>query len=108
MMLGTIRFDLNNLPGAAESFRRAIKLDPSEINKWQRSRSCARRSPGLFCEWLFPPRPRPMLQPVVDSGPDSESSWLLSRVYLQQGDKPRALAALKSGRLVPCRQSARA
>ncbi len=37
MMLGTIRVELNNIPGAAESFRRALELDPSEVDRAQQS-----------------------------------------------------------------------
>ena len=36
-----------------------------------------------------------MLRPIVEQGPDEETNWLLSRAYLQEGDKSRALAALK-------------
>ena len=36
-----------------------------------------------------------VLQPILDRGPDQETDWLLSRVYLQERDKTRALAALK-------------
>ena len=39
MMLGTIRVELNNVPGAAESFRRALELDPAEIDKVSSIRS---------------------------------------------------------------------
>ena len=35
------------------------------------------------------------MQSILDRGPDPEAAWLLSRVYLQEGDKARALAALK-------------
>ena len=36
-----------------------------------------------------------VLQPIPERGLDDETNWLLSRVYLQEGDKTRALAALK-------------
>src|SRR5262245_1022749 len=35
MMLGTIRATLNNVPGAAESFRRALAFDPAEVDNSQ-------------------------------------------------------------------------
>ncbi len=33
MMLGTVRAMLNNIPEAAQSFRRALDLDPAEADK---------------------------------------------------------------------------
>ena len=35
------------------------------------------------------------MRSILDRAPDPEAAWLLSRVYLQEGDKTQALAALK-------------
>ena len=38
---------------------------------------------------------RTVLRSILDHGPDSEASWLLSRTYVQEGDKAQAMAAVK-------------
>ena len=74
MMLGTIRVELNNVPGAAESFRRALELDPAEVDKSHRSDAApqadrpdlpangpSRPRPGRCCSrsWTVGPTRRP-------------------------------------------------
>ena len=41
-----------------------------------------------------PVEAKTLLLPIVERGDDKEAEWLLSRVYLQEGDKTRAMAAL--------------
>ena len=58
MMLGTIRVELNNVPGAAESFRRALELDPAEVDKSRRSDHAPQGDrPDLPANGAVPPRP---------------------------------------------------
>jgi tetratricopeptide (TPR) repeat protein len=95
MMLGTIRVELNNVPGAAESFRRALELDPAEVDKTRLPTTLRKAIARTFLRMDRPADARAVLQPILERGPDKEAAWLLSRVHLQEGDKTRALAALK-------------
>ena len=95
MMLGTIRLELNNVPGAALSFRRALDLDPAVIDKSHDPTPLRKLIARTFLRMGRPDEARPLLRSILDRGPDSEAAWLLSRAYLQEGDKARALAALK-------------
>ena len=95
MMLGTIRVDLNNLSGAALSFRRALEIDPTEVARAHEPIKLRKAIARTFLRTANPGEAERLLQPIFESGLDEEASWLLSRVYLQQGDKTRALAALK-------------
>ena len=95
MMLGTIRIELNNIPGAAESFRRALELDPAEVDKSHHPAKLRKLIARTFLRMARPAEASTVLQPTLKREPDQETAWLLSRVYLQNGDKIRALAALK-------------
>lgn len=95
MMQGTIRVDLNNIPGAAESFRQALKLDPAEVDRSRNPLGLRKAIARTFLQVASPGEAQRLLEPILESGPDMEASWLMSRVYLQQGDKTRALAALR-------------
>jgi hypothetical protein len=46
-----------------------------------------------------PAEARRRLEAILDSGPDPEASWLLSRCFVQDGDWDRAATALKQGRV---------
>jgi predicted CXXCH cytochrome family protein len=95
MMLGTIRAELNNVPGAALSFGHALKLDPAEVDKSHEPIKLRKLIARTFLRVAQPDQARAVLQPLLDAGPDGESSWLMSRIYLQQGDKALAVAALR-------------
>ena len=95
MMLGTIRVELNNAPGAALLFRRALDLDPTVLDRSHDPTTLRKAIARTFLRTARPAEARTVLQPIVDRGPDVETAWLLSRVYLQEGDNARALAALK-------------
>jgi tetratricopeptide (TPR) repeat protein len=95
MMLGTIRVDLNNRPGAAQSFRRALELDPAEVEKSSNPKRLRKLIARTFLRTAHPAEAAAVLQPMVERGLDSETAWLMSRIYLQEGDKTRALTALK-------------
>jgi tetratricopeptide (TPR) repeat protein len=95
MMLGTIRVELNNVPGAAELFRRALELDPAVVDESHDPTPLRKVIARTFLQMSRPEEARPLLRPILDRAPDSEASWLLSRAHLQEGDKTQALAALK-------------
>jgi predicted CXXCH cytochrome family protein len=94
MLLGTIRAALYNPPDAALSFRRAMELDPAEIDNSQEPIQLRKLIARTFLRIGSPDEAERVLQPILERGPDSEASWLLSRSYLQKGDKPQATAAL--------------
>ena len=95
MMLGTIRIELNNVPGAALLFRHALDLDPTVLDKSHAPTALRKAIARTFLRTARPAEARTVLQPIMERGPDVETAWLLSRVYLQDGDKAHALAALK-------------
>jgi hypothetical protein len=51
-----------------------------------------------FLRMSRPGEALPLLRSIIDGATDSEAAWLLSRAYLQQGDKTRALEARKQAR----------
>jgi predicted CXXCH cytochrome family protein len=95
MMQGAIRLELNNVAGAANSFRRALELDPAEIDKSPDPIKLRKAIARTFLRMARSADATNVLQPIQQRAPDEETNWLLSRVYLQEGDKTRALAALK-------------
>jgi predicted negative regulator of RcsB-dependent stress response len=95
MMLGAIRVELNNPPAAAGLFRRALELDPTAIKRSHQPENLRRMIARTFLQLNSPAEAERILRNSTGQEPDEETSWLLSRVYLQQGDKPRGLAMLK-------------
>jgi Tfp pilus assembly protein PilF len=95
MLLATIRVDLNNIPDAARLFRRAMSLDPTVVDKSHDPIPLRKVIARTFLRAGGANDARAVLQPIIDRAPDSEAAWLLSRAYLQDGEKARASAALK-------------
>jgi predicted CXXCH cytochrome family protein len=95
MLLGTIRAALNNFPDAAKSFRRALDLDPAEVDNSQNPMQLRKLIARTFLRMSRPDEARALLQSILDRGLDAEAAWLLSRAYLQAGDKAHALKALE-------------
>jgi len=95
MMLGTIRAKLNDVPGAAESFHRALGLDSAEVDNSHDPTQLRKLIARTFLRMGRPAEARPPLQTILNRGPDPEAAWLLSRVCLQEGDKARAQEALE-------------
>jgi len=95
MMLGTIRAKLGDVPGAAESFRRALSFDAAEVDQSHDPTPLRKLIARTFLRVGRPAEARPLLRSILDRGSDSEAAWLLSRVCLQEGDKTQALLALE-------------
>ncbi len=94
MTLGTIRVTLNDVPGAAESFRRALGLDPKEIDNSRDPTQLRKLIARTFLRAGQPAEARTPLQSILAQRADPEAAWLLGRAYLQEGDKARAQAAM--------------
>jgi predicted CXXCH cytochrome family protein len=95
LMLGTIRLQLNNVPDAAALFRRAINLDPALLDASHDPTPLRKVIARTFLRLSSPDLALPLLQSILGQAPDSEAAWLMSRAYLQAGDKALALAALE-------------
>ncbi len=94
LMLGGIRATLNDTGGAAQSFRRALDLDPSEVDRSREPKQLRKLIARTFLQMGQSTGALAPLQLVLAQGPDSEAWWLLSRAYLQKHDTIAAQAAL--------------
>ncbi len=94
LMLGTIRATVNDVPGAAKSFRRVLARDPKEIDNSHDPTQLRKQIARIFLRAGRPAEARPPLQSILAQRADPEAAWLLSRTYLQEGDKDRAQAAM--------------
>jgi tetratricopeptide (TPR) repeat protein len=94
MIMGTIRYELNNMPAAAESFRSALKTDPAVVDSSHDPTPLRKVIARTFLQASHPDEARPLLLSILDHKHDREASWLLSRVYLRDGNKASAIAAL--------------
>jgi tetratricopeptide (TPR) repeat protein len=98
LSLGALRAELNDPARASRILRRALgraeagSLDALALTRYRK----------LLARCLLrvgkPGEARPELDRVLGAGRDPEASWLLSRVFLQEGDKAgAALAIAQSG-----------
>jgi tetratricopeptide (TPR) repeat protein len=94
LMLSIIRSESLDLSGAAEAIRRLLTRDPGFLDRSAESTKLRKGVARTFLAMGRPAEARPHVQSILARGPDSEASWLLSRVYLQQGAIPEAQAAL--------------
>jgi tetratricopeptide (TPR) repeat protein len=85
MLLGIIRGDSLDPIGAAEAFHRLLDRDPKVAESHTEPVKLRKLFARTFLGVGRPVEARPHLQSILASGPDPEASWLLSRVYLQQG-----------------------
>ncbi|MFI5457801.1 MAG: tetratricopeptide repeat protein, partial [Isosphaerales bacterium] len=94
LMLGGIRVALNDVSGAALSFRRALDLDPAEVDRSHEPTQLRKLIARTFLRVGRSTDARAPLQSILARGPDPEAAWLLSRADIQQGDMVRAQASL--------------
>jgi tetratricopeptide (TPR) repeat protein len=94
MIKGTIKAAIQDVHGAAESFRNAIRLDHGELDQAKDPKRLRKLAARTFLRAGLPAEARPLLQSITATAPDQEAAWLLSRVFLQQGEKVSARAAL--------------
>jgi tetratricopeptide (TPR) repeat protein len=95
LSLGGLRAELNDPAGAAEILRQALSRDAAgglAADALSRYRKLLAR---VLLRCGKPADAREPLDRVLAAGPDPEASWLLSRVFLQQGAKDQAIAALR-------------
>lgn len=97
LMLGTFRAAQHDPRGAALALKRAFELDPE-------GQAAAPHPAGplrmLLVRSLLqsaqPGEARRVLRAIPGSESDPESAWLLSRCFLQEGDRDRAASALRA------------
>ncbi len=104
MMLGTIRAGLNDVPGAAESFHRAISLDPAEVDRSGDPKAHRMLIARTFLRTGNPVEARAMLEPRP--GPGDRSGGFLApqpRVFTGRPERPGA-GGPGRGRVIPRRE----
>ena len=94
MMLGIVRGDSLDLTGAALAFRRVLDRDPKMADSNAQPDKLRKLFAWTFLQVGRPAEAGPHLESILARGPDPEASWLLSRVYLQQGAITAAQEAL--------------
>jgi tetratricopeptide (TPR) repeat protein len=94
MLLGIVRGDSLDLTGAAEAFHRLLDRDPKVADSNAEPVKLRKLFARTFLGVGHPAEALPHLQLILSRGPDPEASWLLSRVYLQQGAIAEAREAL--------------
>jgi tetratricopeptide (TPR) repeat protein len=94
MLLGIICGDSLDPVGAAEAFHRLLDRDPKVAESHAEPVKLRKLFARTFLGVGRPAEALPHLQSILARGPDPEASWLLSRVYLQQGATAEAQMAL--------------
>jgi predicted CXXCH cytochrome family protein len=94
MLLGTIRAGFDDVAGAAESFRLALERDPKELDNSADPVGLGKLVARTFLRVGRAAEARAYLQAILSRMHEPESWWLLSRAYLQEGDRDRAREAL--------------
>lgn len=95
LMLGMIRFEQGDPAAAAECLLRALKRDPQVRGAPSPPARYRKALARAFLRIGQPGPAKEQLVQVLADGSDSEASWLLSRVSLQEGNKTEAAAALE-------------
>ena len=94
LLLGIVRGDSLDLTGAALAFRRLLEREPNMAESHAEPVKLRKLFARTFLRVGRPAEARPHLQSILAGGRDPEASWLLSRVYLQQGAIAEAQTAL--------------
>jgi predicted CXXCH cytochrome family protein len=93
-LLGIVCGDMLDLTGAANAFRRLLDRNPMVAESHAEPVKLRKLFARTFLSVGRPADARPHLQSILARRPDAEASWLLSRVYLQQGAITEAAEAL--------------
>ena len=92
-LLGAIQYELNDPKGAISLWQRSLELDETEHGSASSSILMRKELARALLQAERPVDARDQLRIVLAQAPDSESYWLLSRAYLQEGAASDALAA---------------
>ncbi len=91
LLLGTVRAELDDPEGVAEALQRWLELDPTGREGLPDPlRSYQFQLARALLRTRQPAKARELLQRVLESGPDDQATWLLSRTYVQGHDWKRA------------------
>jgi hypothetical protein len=102
-LLGRIEYDRDNPVKAVEFWQRALEHEvdlthPSIASLPSLSTQMLRKDLArALLRATRPAEARGQLRIVLASGPDTESSWLLSRTFLQEGALTEAFGAFRAG-----------
>jgi tetratricopeptide (TPR) repeat protein len=97
-LLGTIELARDNPDAALVHWREALNRPVANPSAESAPIIPVKELARTLLQVRQPDEARHRLEQVLSAAPDPESSWLLSRAYLQMGPKQKALAALeKSG-----------
>ena len=92
-LLGAIQYQLNDPKGAISLWQRSLELGETEHASASSSNLTRKELSRALLQAKRPVDARDQLRIVLAQAPDSESYWLLSRAYLQEGATSDALAA---------------
>ena len=95
LLLGMIRAADHDPAGAAEALRLAMEQDPKIRLVQSDPLSTTRLLARTLLQDSRPAEARAILSALLEAGPDREAAWLLSRAYLEEGNRADAAAALK-------------
>ncbi len=97
VLLGLLRQELDDPEAAAEAFESALRADPALTGAQVAPHDVRKLLTRAYLSLGKPVRALEALTPLFQKGADRETAWLLSRVRLQSGDVPAAIAALRRG-----------
>ena len=92
--LASLRAELNDPAGAGAILERALKRSPTDATPPGILAGYRKLLARVLLRTGQSARATAELADLLRSGPDPEASWLLSRAFLQKGDKPQAQEAL--------------
>jgi tetratricopeptide (TPR) repeat protein len=101
-LLGAIELARNDPEGALTFWRRSLERKKAEKDAGPTPTVPPKEFARALLQVHQPEEARLLLERVLPSDPDHEGFWLLSRAYLQEGEKNKALGALEKS--VPFRE----